>query len=355
MAEALREVAEQLAAEPRRPPRPAGRGRWRSRARARTAPRPRRPARPSASASTSQNVQSRKVPSLAGQAVVARRPVAADQPVRRSARPDPLDRREHARVGRPARKPTRGIASAPASSASAAERLHERAELASFSRRVRIARADLVARPPSSASSRRSRPIAVGEPDAAVERDPAHQPCEYRNWLRPAAHLPDAVGRLLPVAATALGDARRRTAPAARRRDRRRAVIARSGSAASQQLAVDVELDLVGRAVADPHRPRAAVALEVVSVSLPAARVAVDAVQDLQDPGRARRRRAVSQREEVERLVVVADASAARRGSARCRAARCSGSPSCARRRSPRAARSSARPRSRRSARRSAA
>ena len=52
-----------------------------------------------------------------------------------------------------------------------------------------------------------------------------------------------------------------------------------------QHLAVDVELELVGGAVADPHRPGAGVALEVVEGLLVQVGGAVDPVHDLQRPG----------------------------------------------------------------------
>ncbi len=48
-----------------------------------------------------------------------------------------------------------------------------------------------------------------------------------------------------------------------------------------EHLAVDVELQLVGRAVADPHRPRAAPALEVVEAFLGQVGASVDPVHDL--------------------------------------------------------------------------
>ena len=54
------------------------------------------------------------------------------------------------------------------------------------------------------------------------------------------------------------------------------------GVDAVQRLAVDVELQLVGGAVADPHRARAAVALPVVERLLDEVGGAVDAVHDVQ-------------------------------------------------------------------------
>ena len=53
------------------------------------------------------------------------------------------------------------------------------------------------------------------------------------------------------------------------------------------QLAVDVQLELPVGGVADPHRPRAAVAVQVVELLLGQVGPAVDAVHELQ---RARRR-----------------------------------------------------------------
>ena len=120
-------------------------------------------------------------------------------------------------------------------------------------------------------------------------------------------------------------------------------------------LAEHVGLPLVDRAVADPHRPRAGVAGQVVERRARAARgapstaymicrscgVAGDGAQQpvAPQPG----------------LLGVAARRAAPRGSARRRAASSSGSPSCARRRSPRAATWSAPRRCRRCRRGSAA
>ena len=55
-------------------------------------------------------------------------------------------------------------------------------------------------------------------------------------------------------------------------------------------LAVDVELELAVRVVADPHRPRAGVAGQVRQLPLGQPRLAEDVVEHLQlGPGQARR------------------------------------------------------------------
>ena len=74
-----------------------------------------------------------------------------------------------------------------------------------------------------------------------------------------------------------------------------------------QHLAVDVELALVGRAVADPDRAGAAVALQVGKLALAAVRVAVDAVEDLRPGAVVPLVGQPQPADEVERLVVVAD------------------------------------------------
>ena len=53
------------------------------------------------------------------------------------------------------------------------------------------------------------------------------------------------------------------------------------------ELAVDVELELPGRGVADPHRRRAPVAVQVAQLPLGQLGAPVDAVHDLQRASRA--------------------------------------------------------------------
>ena len=121
-------------------------------------------------------------------------------------------------------------------------------------------------------------PAALGrQPDRAVQRDPGLEPA-VGEVLLAAAGLPDPLVGLVPVLAQPVDDAGQR----------RPALVAGLHAAAVGQvdgvggLAVDVELELVGGAVADPDRPRAAPALEVVQALLDQVRGAVDPVHDLQ-------------------------------------------------------------------------
>ena len=96
--------------------------------------------------------------------------------------------------------------------------------------------------------------------------------------LLAAARLPDALVGLVPVLADPVDDAA----------DGLPAVVGDRPSVLVVEvdrvdhLAVDVELELVGGAVADPHRAGASVALEVVEDDLLEVGAAVDAVHDLE-------------------------------------------------------------------------
>jgi hypothetical protein len=117
-----------------------------------------------------------------------------------------------------------------------------------------------------------------------------------------APDLPDAVVAIAPVLGDVVGDPRDLLAgiavePAALPRvDRHRL----------EHCAVEVELNLVGRAVADPDRRRAAVAGQLRYLELIRVHRAVDPVEDLQ--ARLRQSRGVHQPpEEGVRLVVEAE------------------------------------------------
>lgn len=96
---------------------------------------------------------------------------------------------------------------------------------------------------------------------------------------RRSAHLPNALVGLAPPVGRAVGQVRQHTgqlrfqaSACARQVDMRRI----------EQVAVDVELTLSGRAVAHAHGPRAAVPLQVTQLGLGHVGAAVDAVHDLQ-------------------------------------------------------------------------
>ena len=114
----------------------------------------------------------------------------------------------------------------------------------------------------------------------AVQRDPGLEPA-VGEVLPAAAGLPDALVGLVPVLAQPVDDARQRgPALVADLHAGGVGEVDRGGG-----LAVDVELQLVGGAVADPDRPRAAPALEMIQALLDQVRGAVHPVHDLQRPG----------------------------------------------------------------------
>ena len=152
------------------------------------------------------------------------------------------------------------------------------------------------ARPPT---RRPSRVLAERrrELDRAVERDPA-QHLRGQVVARLAAHLPDARVLLAPAARRRVGELGHEALDLRVQLAEPLAVEVER----VEQLAVDVELDLVPGAVADAHRRRVAPAAQVGEHALGQVVLAADAVHDLQRlaaaAGRARH-----ERDELLRLV----------------------------------------------------
>jgi len=119
--------------------------------------------------------------------------------------------------------------------------------------------------------------VARGQPDGPVQGHPDLGPA-VGEVLAAAAGLPDPLVRLVPVLAQPVDDLRHRL-PALVRQLQAVAVAEDDGV---HRLAVDVELELVGGAVPDPHRPRAAPALEVIEHLLGQVGTAIDPVHDPQ-------------------------------------------------------------------------
>ena len=117
----------------------------------------------------------------------------------------------------------------------------------------------------------------LGEPGAAVERDPAHE-LRRGEVLGVAAHLPDAAVGLAPVGDRGVDLLLEERPHALRQR------VARLGVQVDgvEHRAPHVVLVLVMGAVADPHRPRVLVAAEVVEDLLGQLGAAVDPVHDLE-------------------------------------------------------------------------
>ncbi len=124
-------------------------------------------------------------------------------------------------------------------------------------------------------------PARAVHPDRPLDRHPAHQ-ARVREVLLAAARLPDALVDLVPVLAQPVDDP-----PHVRPGlvEDRPAVLVEQVDRVDQ-LAVDVELALVGRAVADPHRRRVAIARQVRELLLGQLRAPVDPVHDLQRAAR---------------------------------------------------------------------
>src|SRR5205823_12895854 len=114
-------------------------------------------------------------------------------------------------------------------------------------------------------------------PDRPLHRDPGHEP-RVGEALPTAPRLPEALVGLVPGLANPLDDLSE-LLPGLVGDGLAVLVVQVDGI---DQLAVDVELELVGRAVADAHRCRSAVALEVVELDLLEVGAAVDAVHDLE-------------------------------------------------------------------------
>src|SRR3954463_2044535 len=127
------------------------------------------------------------------------------------------------------------------------------------------------------ALQRCGKPVLDGHPDAAVEGDPAHHPAVGER-LAPAAGLPDALLRLVPVVGEPVQDAPdRRPSPVG---DLEPGPIGCVD--AVESLAVDVELQLLAGAFADPHGRRTPVAGPVVEGILLEVGGAVDPVHDVE-------------------------------------------------------------------------
>jgi hypothetical protein len=122
---------------------------------------------------------------------------------------------------------------------------------------------------------------ALGQPDGAVQGHPDLEPA-VGEVLAAATGLPDPFVRLVPVLAQPVDDLRHRHPALVRQLH---ALDAVTEDDRVHRLAVDVELELAGGAVPDPHRPGAAPALEVIERLLGQVRAAIDPVHD---PQRAR-------------------------------------------------------------------
>ncbi len=118
---------------------------------------------------------------------------------------------------------------------------------------------------------------ALGEPDRPVQRNPALE-APVGEVLAPAARLPDAFLGLVPVLAEPVHHVHHRGPADVRRLQ---PVLVGLGEGV-HGLAEDVQLELAGRAVADPDRARAAPALPVVESLLGEVRGPVDPVHDPQ-------------------------------------------------------------------------
>ena len=109
----------------------------------------------------------------------------------------------------------------------------------------------------------------AGELQTCVERGPAHQ-LSVQERLCATADLPDAATDSSQCSAARSTRSRSRSHASADGV----AVLASIAAVAviqgsgAQHLAEDVELTLLGGGVADPHRPRAAVALKMVQTSV---------------------------------------------------------------------------------------
>src|ERR671930_1104240 len=128
-------------------------------------------------------------------------------------------------------------------------------------------------------------PVELCEPHHPVERDPRHH-LRVREVLRVAADLPDALVGLLP----AVDDRARDAAEELPERLVDLAAVLPVDPDRVEELAEDVELELAVRAVSDPHRPRATVALEVGELDLGQEPLAADAIHDLEVLGPSGRR-----------------------------------------------------------------
>src|SRR5687768_17044237 len=97
-----------------------------------------------------------------------------------------------------------------------------------------------------------------GEPHAAIDRHPAHQ-AGVEKFLAAATHFPNSLVRLLPVFADPINEADE-VLPKVMR-DRRAPFIVEINGV--QELAMDVELELIPGGIADANRLRAAISAEM--------------------------------------------------------------------------------------------
>ncbi len=143
--------------------------------------------------------------------------------------------------------------------------------------------------------------VELGEPDHPVERDPRHH-FRVDEVARLAADLPDALVGVLPALDHGPADARQEVPEHVVDL----AAVPAIEPGCVEQLAEDVELELGIGPVADPHRPRAAVALEPVELHLGEQTLAANTVHDLQ-LARAAGRRSPQPGHVGLRLLVVAE------------------------------------------------
>ena len=118
---------------------------------------------------------------------------------------------------------------------------------------------------------------ALGKGDRAIERNPAHE-LRVDEVTRLASNLPDAVIGFLPLGGRAVGQVRQQPL----RRLTQAVNLIRQAQRGVEELAVDVELALVPRAVADPYWPAVAPAAEVGQLAFGEVTFAADAEHDLE-------------------------------------------------------------------------
>ena len=194
-----------------------------------------------------------------------------------SSRSHPVDGARAAADRRRGRKPCMRQSSSAASASLVAVGGDEVAPVGS-SPRAQMSSRGLVRGAGSTASRSRSAPNAPAMPRAAVEREPAHQ-LRVDVVAHARARLPDAVVGLAPAVAgrVSMIGASLRQARSVSEPPKRSYRWAASTSAPAR-----VELELIARAVADPHRPRAAVAGQVRRARAPPGHGrAVDRVHEL--------------------------------------------------------------------------
>lgn len=118
--------------------------------------------------------------------------------------------------------------------------------------------------------------------DGAIEDDPCHDLGEGKVLARPAG-LPDAVIRFRPASRHMVGQRQLQIPPGLARAE---AALARLLERV-HQLAIDVELELLVRGIADPHRLRSEIAGQPVDVPFRQPPLAENAIHDLHVRGTA--------------------------------------------------------------------